>query len=878
MQATRLSGVRLSELVPPPGRSLTLAVLRAAHRTASVSERPVAKARHLAVTVLAALPLLLQAALAQQLPERTVPDCSSPTGSVDPRCTADSGSAGPSAAVEAMLPRIPVIRDQNSQQYQTNQPQRADTPGMSAAGPRTPYLVEEPTAFQKFVEQSTGKLLPVFGTELFREVPSTFAPADRVPVTPDYVIGPGDQLVIRAWGQIDLSVSPVVDRAGAIYIPQVGAEVVAGLQFAQVRDFLKTAIGRIYRNFDLSVNMGQLRSIQVFVLGQARRPGVYTVSSLSTLVNAIFSSGGPNSHGSMRRIALMRQDRAVCEFDLYDLLQRGDKSKDERLLSGDVIYIPPVGPQVAIAGSVNVPAVYELKDGETLEEGLQLSGGLTPVAAKRSAMVERIEDSARRVVEVPLVGRGANARLQNGDVVNVLSVAPRFENAVTLRGNVADPVRIPWRPGMRIRDLIPDREALLTRDYWQARNRLVFPRRPTEQANGATPYFASQDNTQPDNAPRDLIASTGAMAYASSAAGLEGGVDSARSAAAARTRSGPGSIGVSREQEQPAKNHVERNMLETNWSYAVIERRDPKDLSTALIPFHLGKAVIDGDEAENLPLEPGDVVTIFSTADVKLPQNLQTRYVRLEGEFASAGVYSVRPGETLRQVVQRAGGLTPQAYLFGSQFTRASAKLEQQQRLDDLVNSLDREVASSSANLRGKVISPEEAAAASSEIAGQRELVDKLRQVRAAGRIVLDIDPRDPRPERLPDLPLEDSDTFTVPSKPSFINVIGAVYNGTSFVFSDTRHVGDYLREAGGATRTGDSRHTFLIRADGSVASKPDSGGLLGQKFEDLRLHPGDSIVVPEQINKTTFLKGLKDWATVFAQFGLGAAAINLLK
>lgn len=802
---------------------------------------------------LAPLPLLVQAAFAQQGETRAALDCSSQASTVDPRCLTGPRSASETGIDGMDLPRIPVIRDQNSQQYQSGQAQRLETPGQNAADSRFPYASEEPTAFQKFVEQSVGRLLPIYGAELFREVPSTFAPADRVPVTPDYVVGPGDQLLIRAWGQIDLNVSPVVDRAGAIYIPQIGSEAVAGLQFAQIQDFLKTAIGRIYRNFDLSVNMGQLRSIQVFVLGQARRPGVYTVSSLSTLVNAIFASGGPNTNGSMRGIRLMRQDQAVCEFDLYDLLQRGDKSKDQRLLSGDVIYIPPVGPQVAMAGSVNTPAIYELKEGGTLEEGLQLAGGLTPVAAKRKAIIERIENSTRRVVEASLAGSdAAAAELQNGDVVSVLAVAPRFENAVTLRGNVADPVRMPWRPGMKIRDLIPDREALLTRDYWQTRNRLAFPARSGEPS---------------ENGSRDLIASTEVVAYPPPGGGLESGLDGARSAGDA-ARVGPGSIGASRDQAPSAKNRVERNALETNWSYAVIERRDPKDLTTTLIPFRLGKVIIDGDETENLPLEPGDVITIFSTADVKLPQNLQSRFVRLEGEFVSAGVYSVRPGETLRQLVQRAGGLTPQAYLFGSQFTRTSAKLEQQQRLDDLVNSLERQVASAAANIRGSVVSPEEAAAANAEITGQRELVEKLRQVRAAGRIVLDLDPHDPRLESLPDLPLEDGDVFTVPSKPSFINVIGSVYNGTSFVFVENKRAGDYLREAGGSTRTGDSRHTFLIRADGSVASK----------FENLRLNPGDTIVVPEQINKITFLKGLKDWAQVFAQFGLGAAAINILR
>jgi protein involved in polysaccharide export with SLBB domain len=807
---------------------------------------------------LATLPLFVQAVLGQQGQGRGAVDCTSPANSNDPRCLAASRLAGQPGADEIELPRIPVIRDAGSAQYQSGQPQRAETPEQTAVDSRLPYTVEEPTAFQKFVEQSVGRLLPVFGAELFRELPSTFAPADHVPVTPDYVVGPGDQLLIRAWGQIDVNVSPVVDRAGAIYIPQIGSVPVAGLQFIQVQEFLKTAIGRIYRNFDLSVNMGQLRSIQAFVLGQARRPGAYTVSSLSTLVNAVFASGGPNARGSMRRIRLMRRDQVVCEFDLYDLLQRGDKSKDQRILSGDVIYIAPVGPQVAIAGSVNSPGIYELREGGTLEELVQLAGGLTPVAAKRKAIIERIEDTARRVVEASLDGgNAAAAKLQNGDVVSVLAVAPRFENAVTLRGNVADPIRMLWRPGMRIRDLIPDREALLTRDYWQTRNRLVFPARNRVPSEDAT---------------RDLTASAGPAADLPPAGSMESRV------VASSARVGPSSIGAPREREPSAKNHVERNTLETNWSYAVIERRNPKDLTTTLIPFRLGKVVIDGDETENLPLEPGDAITIFSTADVKLPQSQQSRYVRLEGEFASAGVYSVRPGETLGQLVQRAGGLTPQAYLFGSQFVRVSAQVEQQQRLDDLVNSLERQVASSAANIRGSVVSPEEAVSANSEIAGQHELVEKLRQVRATGRIVLDLDSRHAGPQELPDLQLEDGDVFTVPSKPSFVNVIGSVYNGTSFVYSENKRAGDYLRESGGSTRTGDSRHTFLIRADGSVASKSWSLGFAGRKFEDLRLNPGDTIVVPEQINKTTFLKGLKDWAQVFAQFGLGAAAINLLK
>ena len=818
------------------------------------------------------LGLLLAIAPSRAQQQQTVPDCASPENMDDPRCEAASRAFGQAGRQDVSAPRIPVIRDQSSTAFPTETPDRR-RPADQAA-PRRPLPPEEPSEFQKFVEQSIGLMLPIFGQNLFQDVPSTFAPADRVPVTPDYALGPGDQLMIRAWGQIDLSVSPVVDRSGDIYVPQVGTLNVAGLKFGQVHDYLKTAIGRVFHNFDLSVNMGQLRSIQVLVVGHARRPGAYTISALSTLVNAVLASGGPDSRGSMRSIRLTRLDKVVAEFDLYDLLLSGDKSKDLRLHSGDVIYIPPVGPQVAVTGSVNTPAIYELKPGSTLAHALELAGGLSPVAARREATIERIEDSSRRVLQVSLDTDPASAaRLQNGDVISVLSIVPRFENAVTLRGNVADPIRMPWRPGMKIRDLIPDRQALLTRDYWRTRNRLV----PPEQRPEENVLLASADG---------LAATDGASAGPSGlslasrldvpAQGLSPGMPS-RTTARPKTNE-TGSIGATSAGSAIVKNRVERNPLEVNWSYAVIERRDPKDLRTSLIPFRLDKAVLEGEASENLPLQPGDVVTIFSTADLRVPQSMQTRYVRLEGEFLSPGVYSVEPGESLRKLIARAGGLTSEAYLFGSEFLRESSRQEQQQRLSDFANSFEREVASSAANLRGSVISPEEAVAASSQVGEQRELVRKLREMRATGRIVLELDPRLPGAEGLPDLALEDGDVFVVPSRPSFVNVVGSVYNGSSFLYLPDKRLGDYLRESGGATRTGDAHHTFLIRADGSVVSKSWWNGPLAQSFEGLRLNPGDTVVVPEQINKTTFLKGLKDWSQVFAQFGLGAAAISVLK
>lgn len=790
-------------------------------------------------------------------------DCESPASVGDPYCRAPADALDRPERAEVPASGIPVIRDPGAPRSEPAEARRARGGSRDAMETQPGRRPPAPTEFQRFVEQSTGKMLPIFGADLFRDVPSTFAPVESVPVTPDYPVGPGDQLLIRGWGQIDLRVSPVVDRNGAIYIPQVGEVRVAGLSFSQVQDSVKSAIGRVYRNFDLSVGMGQLRSIQVYVMGHARRPGAYTVSSLSTLVNALFASGGPDSSGSMRAIRLRRGGRHIGEFDLYDLLVRGDKSGDRVLLPGDVIHIPPVGPQVALTGSLNTPAIYEIRAGATLEDALQLAGGLTPVAATGNVFIERIGNASRRVIRVSLgAEHPGGTRLENGDIVSILPIVPRFENTVTLRGNVADPIRVPWRPGMKILDLIPDARVLLGRDYWLARNRLA----PRERRS--LPPDAPEVNGEPAGESGSNVKLASLMYPGRAPVGV----------VAPQARAAPRAIGAPDQEPLLPKNRPERSPLEINWSYAVVERLNPLDLRTRLIPFRLGKAVIERDESENLPLEPGDMVTVFSTSDLKVPQRLQTRYVRLEGEFESAGVYSVQPGQTLRQLVTRAGGLTPQAYLFGSEFLRESSRADQQQRLDDLVNSLERQVAASSANVFGTIVSPERTAAAVHQVSGQRELVEKLRRIKATGRVVLGLDPHASGVDSLPELPLEDGDVFTVPSSPSFVSVVGSVYNGTSFLYEEEKPAGYYLRKAGGPTRSADRRSIFLIRADGSVIGKSWAGELFGRGLESLPMNPGDTLVVPDAINRTTFLKGLQDWSLVFAQFGLGAAAVNVLR
>jgi protein involved in polysaccharide export with SLBB domain len=743
----------------------------------------------------------------------------------------------------------------------------------------------ERNEFQKFVMQSTGRDLPIFGQNLFRAVPSTFAPVDNVPVSADYAVGPGDEIQIRAWGQIDVDVSAVVDREGAISVPKVGVVSVAGVKASDLPAYLKTVFGRTFRNFQLTATLGKLRSIQVFVVGQAKRPGTYTVSSLSTLVTAVFAAGGPSTRGSMRSIQLKRGNRVVTDFDLYDLIVSGDKSKDAPLLPGDVIYIPPAGPQVAVTGSVKIPAVYELKQNAVLFDLFRWAGGLATTAAGQKATVERIADhKAQTVEEFPLDMGGLSRPLHDGDLVTVYSVVPRFENAVTLRGNVAQPGRFPWREGMRVRDLIPDREALLSRDYWVKRNQAVGLDESVSsilrQQSATGTNLTIDDLNQRRQREGEIDATVGdtirrVQTESEAAKFLDPNQTSSAVQLSRLQDATKTTIEAAKADTLRLVNQIRASQKGVNWDYAVVERINPDDLTTKLIPFNLGKAVIDGDPESNILLQPGDIVTVFSKEDIKVPISKLTQYVRLEGEFKSSGVHQIMPGETLKQLVARIG-LAPNAYLFGGQFTRESTRIQQEKTLDEALYRLERDMQRFNALRAQNVTSPEDAASLKQQYDVQQTLLVRLRQIRPIGRIVLGL-PENAQLNDLPDLPLEDGDRFVIPPPPSMVSVVGSVYGESSFVYKPDKRVADYLVEAGGATKSADEASIFVLRADGSVKSKRHEG-FFTASLERSRLMPGDAIVVPEELDRTTVTRALKDISQIFYQFGLGAAAIKVLR
>ena len=835
--------------------------------------------------------------------------------------------------------------------------------------------------FQRFVFSATGQALPLYGYELFAK-PTAFAPAQAAPVPAGYVLGTGDEVVVQVNGLIDINEKFVIDRDGRVNLPKVGPLNLAGVALSDAEKVMAAHIGKVYRNFSVSVTLGRLRSIEVFVVGQARKPGKYVISSMSGLVNALLETGGPGSNGSMRSIALRRAGKTVATLDLYAFLSQGDNSADVPLLTGDIIYIPPAGPRAAVLGTINAPAIYELRSNETIAQVLALSGGLPTLAAPQKAQLERVDanrDIARYVEDFALDAAGQKLVLKGGDILTVFQISPQIANVVTVQGNVAAPLRYTHRPGMRVADLLGDKRLLIPGSYWTDVNlgartssystpevnldyatiqRLdpvalrtktiafnlakAVAQDPTENlellsGDIVTVYAADEPGAETENSVtltgdlvggtkrfvwregftiKDIIPSTQWLVdyygYWQRAAKLGRKRDNARQDAAyselrsqPKTQtsiSGSGEARLADKEEattglrsaKPQDKTPAREALaevqdpqsgalrsfgqEINWNYAQVLRRVPATLQTKSITFNLGRAVIDGQAADNIKLEAGDQVALFTTAQVAVPTEKRSQMVTLTGEVAVPGKYQLQPGDTLPDLIKRAGGLGKYAFAYGTVFTRESTRTQQQENLNKSVRRMRAQVDAQIAALAQNATDAEKAATVQAQIAGQQQLLKRMEEIKATGRVALDLD--SDRPE-LPPIALEDGDVITVPQRPSFVGVFGEVYSESALIYKPQLTVADYLDKAG-ATRDADVDNLIVVRADGTVEGAGKRSALWSSGIQGKKLNPGDSVFVPSAVDRRTayslFIQGAKDWTSLIYQFALGAAAFKTLR
>lgn len=549
--------------------------------------------------------------------------------------------------------------------------------GLPAAPP--PYVAGE---FERYVQSrlGTGVEIRRLGADLLT---GSYDPrtAETSPLVPaDYVVAPGDEVLMTIWGAVEADLRLVVDKAGRVSVPRVGTLQLAGVRHGDLHQVVSQRLAQTFRNFQLSVSLGQLRGIRVFVTGFVAKPGVYTVTSLSTVLTALLRSGGPSAAGSFRHVELRRGNQTIAVFDLYDLMLKGDRTRDQIVQAGDVVHVGPVGMQVAVIGSVNKPVIAELKAGDTVADAIRMAGGFAAIADRKRLHLERLEDrTAARVVQIDM-------------------------------------------------------------------------------------------------------------------------------------------------------------------------------------PADLGR-----------PLGEGDVLRVLSAVDVALSGQMQARRVRVEGEVMRPAEYVLPAGSSIADALRMAGGLTPNAFVFGAEFTREKVKALQQQNYDRALRDLETELTRSAGSQR--ISSAEQASAQTTQMASATRLIERLRQLQPTGRMVLQLEPES---RELPDLALEDGDRLYIPTRPTTVGVFGSVFNAATYLHANNRALGDYLRLAGGPTKGADEDSVFVVRANGNVISARQNTGWRGSSrfLSDIIAQPGDTVFVPEEMDKTTFVQAFKDWTQVVFQFGLGAGTL----
>lgn len=712
-------------------------------------------------------------------------------------------------------------------------------------------LPEKPiTDFQRFVFETTGRLLPYYGDKALKK--SLSPDNSNLPVSADYAIGAGDEVFVRIWGGVDVDHRAKVDRDGQLTIPSVGTFPVAGVLASDLDDYLSGEVGKYFKNFKLSATLGRLGGVNIYVTGQALAPGMHAVNSTSTLASVLFTVAQPGANGSYRDVQLKRGNEVIAQFDLYDLLRKGDLTGNRKLRSGDVIVIGNAGSRIALNVNGPAAAIFELKANETLSDVLNLAGVDRTLLRQDSVLIEGVDsrspNAPRRVEQLSYDRAMSEARLNDGDIVTLFQARRAFSNAVTLKGNVAEPARYPYFQGMTIADLIPDTEALIQPDYFKKKGALV-----------------GFDKQKADRAMQDKR--------------LQEGLSLEEQQAQRRRFEKLNGLSTNDDETkiEVIQNTVKNLLPPINWDYAVIERLNKNELKSVLLPFNLKKAMAR-DPAENLTLMPGDVITIFGVSDAEIPKSRKTPLIKVTGEVSAPGYYQIAPGETLRDVVVKAGGLTQDAYLFGTRLVRESIMEQQRVQFEKALAQAERLLMAANNSKSASALTPADAANAQSQAQTQMQFLDRLRSAKPDGRVVLNVSDNARSVAELPPLVLEDGDTITIPPMPGQVSIFGSVYSQGAFAYEKGKTVFDYLNQAGGAAKSSDKGSIFVLRANGTVDSAQQSwvpfvSGLYGQKAL-----PGDAIYVPEDFERVSFMKTLIDVSQIFYQVGLGAAAVRAIQ
>jgi protein involved in polysaccharide export with SLBB domain len=749
-----------------------------------------------------------------------------------------------------------------------------------------------------------------FGYSFFYQPPASFMPMEAIPVGPDYVIGPGDRIKIIIWGSVQGEYNLTVDRNGQIDIPKVGAVHVSSLTYRQLREVLDREFLRQFTNFQMNVTLDNLRTIQIYVVGQARFPGSYAVSSLSTLVSALFAAGGPSKSGSLRNIQVRRGNKVAASFDMYDFLLRGDKSRDIRLQPEDVIFIPPIGPTAAIGSPKTVKELEEaLKTLARLQleedqpfplprlplggeqapqmnwrtrEDLKILLGRGPEGEPSAPPPEtswrKREDQeilSGREPRLPKKGKELIPQDENIDRIFGMSLAEAGQKLAMSKGmDFGGPVKVPAIYELKTEKTLAELVRLaggLGDTAFKGRVQVLRVKGRQEMVmfdedlgKILTKY---QGLTLVDG---DFVKIFPVPSLVEKKVTIAGAVKS------------PGEFGFNDNMRvSDLVNYAGGLLMQADKEEAEITRVriTQQGPETSRIYVRLFSA-LGGAASQNVLLQPNDYLFIRSVPDWGTYKTVQ-----LFGEVKFPGTYTVQKGETLSSLLSRAGGFTSKAYLLGGVLTRLSTRQIQKRQLDAAINRLEAESMALAGSKAAGGIDPEEAKRAEVYAKQQMALLASLRKVEPLGRVIIRLDD----PERLrgtpEDIVLEEEDYLMVPETMQTVNVVGAVFNPTAIVYTPFRTVSEYVTIAGGTTKIADDKEIYVIKANGAAVSRKGFK-LLGASWDgtkyvyhpgglkSLTLDPGDTIIVPEQLEQIAWLKQIKDIATIIGQIALTAGVV----
>lgn len=663
-----------------------------------------------------------------------------------------------------------------------------------------------------------------FGYEIFGYAPTTFEPLASGPVDPDYPIGPGDEVIIQVWGDNQFTHGAIVNREATITVPDIGQVVLNGLTLAQAQRLITDRLSTVYSGIrarrpstHVDVTLGKLRTIQVFILGDVVRPGGYTISSVSTVLNALYNAGGPTARGSMRDVRIMRHNDVFRRVDLYGYILTGSKAEDVRLQSGDVVFVPPIGRMVAVVGEVHRPAIYELRPGERFQDLLRLTGGIRSTAVHNRALVDRVVPFAQRdslagqdriVMDVPLREMLADSTVdrdvEDRDIVQIFRVGDLRRNTLDITGAVVlRPGVYQWRPGMRISDLVAEAGGLQPDAYLERAQ--IFSTSPDLVRSMRSVNLGRAMAGDPDQ--NLMLAELDSLAIASvwdirdrhsvTIAGLvrkPGVFEYLHGMTVMDLIFRAGGLRESAYKMEAEVSRIDSTTIATTKAAAIFR-----------VPISGNYAFSGGDAS--FPLREYDQVFVREIPDWELQRN-----VTITGEVMYPGTYSLQQKEErLSSVLKRAGGLKPTAYPRAATFTRRKGN---------------------------------------------------------AGRLAVDIESVAKRKKRY-DLILEEGDQIHIPNEPKTVKVVGEVGFPASVLYEKGRSLGYYVDQAGGYTEKSDKGRVKVIQPNGKVKASR-------RMWWDPSPEPGALVVVPLK-PPAEKKETLKDIATIMGIVSAAATTIFLV-